>query len=211
MSSRPYVVKQGDILARLAHEYGFDVDQVWNDSANKELKKRRANPNMLLPGDVLYFTPKNQDWTAVSSGTTNKFSAEVPLIAIHVRFKDGDKALAGAQYVIEGLTTAPETTGSDGGIDVKVPITMRSFTVHFIDLVRAYEIKIGHLDPPDTPSGARMRLAALGVFSRECAEEVLSDEQVAAGLRSFQRANKLEVTGSLDEKTSKKLVELYGA
>ncbi len=76
---------------------------------------------------------------------------------------------------------------------------------------QAYEVKVGHLDRADTPSGAQMRLAALGVLSRESGDEALPEGQLAAGIRSFQRANKLEVTGALDEKTSKKLVELYGA
>ena len=34
---KPYVVKQGDYLNKLAHRLCFDAEKVWNDPANAEL------------------------------------------------------------------------------------------------------------------------------------------------------------------------------
>jgi hypothetical protein len=48
--------------------------------------------------------------------------------------------------------------------------------------------------------------------SRPAGVEMLAtDEQLAAGLRAFQRRHKLAATGALDEKTVKKLVDEFGA
>jgi hypothetical protein len=42
MSKRmvPYVVRPGDYLLKLAHRHGFDVDTVWNDPGNDDLRQR---------------------------------------------------------------------------------------------------------------------------------------------------------------------------
>ena len=50
---KPYVVKQGDYLLKLAHGLGFDADTVWNADENADLKAKR-DPNILCPGDLLY-------------------------------------------------------------------------------------------------------------------------------------------------------------
>lgn len=48
----PYIVQQGDYLAKLAFVHGFEPDEVWNDPKNADLKKLRPDPNVLAPGDV---------------------------------------------------------------------------------------------------------------------------------------------------------------
>ena len=110
------------------------------------------------------------------------------------------------------LSGEPGTTKGDGTISLKVPVTTRSFIVYLVARGEAHEIKVGHLDPPDTTSGAQMRLAALGMFGRTGDRElVMSTEHLAAGVRLFQRLNDLDMTGVLDDATTKTLVEKFGA
>src|SRR5262245_51865590 len=48
-------VKQGEHLSRLAQQYGFsDYCTIWNHPQNAELKRKRNNPNVLYPGDILF-------------------------------------------------------------------------------------------------------------------------------------------------------------
>ncbi len=47
---RPYVVRQGDYLVKLAFVHGFDAEEVWNDPKNEEIRGRRADHNILAPG-----------------------------------------------------------------------------------------------------------------------------------------------------------------
>ncbi len=51
---QPHIVKQGEYLLKIAHEFDFDAVTVWNDAANEELRTLRKNPNILLAGDKLY-------------------------------------------------------------------------------------------------------------------------------------------------------------
>lgn len=209
---RAYVVRQGDFLSRLAHELGFDAEEAWNDPKNGDLKKKRPNPDMLVPGDVVYFSPKDREWQAVSLGTSKKFEARAPLVTITLCFKHGDKALANEPYLLEGISGEPGTTKGDGTLSLKVPMTTRSFVVYLVARGEAHEVKLGYLDPPETPTGAQMRLAALGVFGRTGGRElVMATEHLAAGVRLFQRMNGLDMTGVLDEATTQKLVEVYGS
>jgi hypothetical protein len=50
----PYVVRQGDHLAKVAVRMGFDADRVWNSDKNASLRERRPDRNMLCAGDILY-------------------------------------------------------------------------------------------------------------------------------------------------------------
>ncbi len=72
----PYVVRQGDHLAKLAYQFNFDANIVWNDPKNANLRQVRPNSNILSPGDVLYIPdqvpPALQN---LAVGTTNTFVA----------------------------------------------------------------------------------------------------------------------------------------
>ena len=41
---KPYVVKQGDYLLKIAHLAGFDADDVWGHAKNADLKKTADRP-----------------------------------------------------------------------------------------------------------------------------------------------------------------------
>ena len=54
MGTRPYIVRQGDFLSKIAAQLGMDPSRIWELSENDELRARRPNPEMLAPGDVLH-------------------------------------------------------------------------------------------------------------------------------------------------------------
>jgi hypothetical protein len=63
----PYVVRTGDHLELIAHRVGSDVNTIWNDPKNAELKKKRAQPNMLCRGDILYVPARKIEWLPVET------------------------------------------------------------------------------------------------------------------------------------------------
>jgi hypothetical protein len=100
---RPYVVKQGDYLTKLAHTFGFDAEEVWNDPKNAELKQRRADMDVLAPGDVVYLPEASKEGLPLTPGTSNRYTAKVPKIEVTLAFQDGDAPLANEPCEVLGL------------------------------------------------------------------------------------------------------------
>jgi len=216
MPFHPYVVRQGDHLRRLAAEYGFDADEVWNNSLNADLRAARGTYNILLPGDIVQVPDSDPDPTHLETGATNAFTtpAHKPCTITHV-FVRGDDPVAGTQYrVIGGVDDAPKTTDDNGTATFDVPIDADAVQIVFAD-GSTYLLKIGHLDPVSTPSGATQRLMHLGYLGEpddapDAEDNSNTDQCLAAALTAFQASNDLPSTGALDDATVKKLGEVYG-
>jgi len=55
-------------MARLAHELGVSGEDVWGDPANRELRDRREDMNVLLPGDTLRVPAPRRSSRALHAG-----------------------------------------------------------------------------------------------------------------------------------------------
>ena len=118
--------------------------------------------------------------------------------------------------IVEGIgDDAEHTTDGDGRVSLEVPVHVRELTVRFVDKPLLLHIPIGDLDPPDTPSGARMRLTSLGHYGAKLRGadryEAHDDDALTTAVRSFQRAKGAEATGKLDAATVAALVSAHGS
>lgn len=208
----PYVVKQGDHLLGLAHRMAFDPDAIWGDPKNADLAKKRKDSNVLLPGDILYVPDPKKTWRPLTVGSDNSFTVDVPQTTIALRFADSGEPIANAAYEIEGVDLPPGSTDGGGNVVLAVPITTGRFVLRLLDRNEAHEIRVGHLDPPDEPSGAWARLVALGYLGRASACAPGSVDELSRALRVFQREHDgLKPTGELDEDTVAKLLDVHGS
>jgi hypothetical protein len=78
-----------------------------------------------------------------------------------------------------------------------------------------YRIKIGHLDPANTPTGAWQRLAMLGFADSPSLDDAGEDDndlplELRYMLWEFQRSHGIPMTADLDDATAAKLVERAG-
>jgi len=67
-----HVVKEGETLFSIAHDYGMPHWQnIWNHERNKELRKRREKPSpgnmQLLTGDVVFIPRLNPFKQAIAN------------------------------------------------------------------------------------------------------------------------------------------------
>ena len=69
-------------------------------------------------------------------------------------------------------------------------------------------IKIGHLDPIETPSGQWARLNNLGYFPEEPKEE--NTDAMKSAVEEFQCDHNLAVDGVCGPQTQKKLKQVHG-
>ncbi|MBW2525496.1 MAG: peptidoglycan-binding protein [Deltaproteobacteria bacterium] len=213
---KPYVIKHGDYLTKLAHLLGFDAQTVWNDPKNADLKELRADPTMLQAGDVLFVPDEPRKRLPLEHEADNSYVATVPKISVSVVVADDDEPVADEPYVVEGLGDDEErTTDGQGTVSFEAPVHVREVTVRFKERELAFRIGVGELDPIDTASGVRMRLTQLGYYGATLAGEDAyverDDAQLAAAIGAFQTAQSLPVTGELDDATRDALLEVHGS
>lgn len=193
----PYIVKQGDHLAKIAFLRGCDPDAIWSNPKNDTLAKKRKTGAMLHPGDILFVPPDPGGAKDVTKGTNNRYTATVPTVPIAVRLvldPRGSRKASNQPFKVVGAGKKPVegTTDDDGTARFEVPVLVREVVVHYPKLGIEMPVHIGSLDPIEEKSGQKQRLQNLGYLpvGRE-----ISDAELASGLARFQRAQGIPVDG----------------
>lgn len=207
--ARVHVVKQGEYLDQIAHRLGIRASGIWEHAANAELRARRAQPNMLAPGDLLHIPEESEPApVAVVVGGTNRFTAYVPRTKVAFVVNVEGVPVADEPFVVEGLVDIRNgRTDGAGTVELEVPIDVREVRVVFPRLARAFPVKVGELDPPDERSGVRQRLEHLGYCGWTLQDGPRVPATAAGGealddaIRMFQRDNGLAPTGVIDDAT----------
>jgi hypothetical protein len=206
-----YTVQQGDHLSKIAKSNGFrDYRTIWDDPQNAALKAARANPDVLLPGDVLYIPAPTQKAETRPTENTHVFKLTAPKLMLRLVLRDFDnQPLPGTkcELEVEGQKYAL-TTNSKGQIEQSITATAETAGLTVPSLDMKWQVKIGHLDPHDADTGWRQRLINLGYYPKPLADR--DDAQLRTWLEEFQCDQKLPVTGQLDAATKAKLKEEHG-
>jgi hypothetical protein len=215
---KPYVIKPGDHLKKIAFALGFDADAVWNDDSNSDLKDKRTTGDVLLPGDILYVPEEPTVKNKFTVEAENHYKATVPKVKAEVVLAGPDgQPLSGESYVVHGLGDETEkTTGDDGKIALEANILTGHVEVSLTKRKQKLKVAVGGLDPASEPSGARMRLQQLGFYGSTFAGgaapyATTDDSQLASALKAFQVAKNLLTSGEIDEATVKALIDAHGS
>lgn len=202
-----YVIRPGDYLSALAHRFNFDANAVWNSPKNAKLRELRGNPEVLHPGDLIYFEAGAPKTLAFKAATTNVYTVAIPQITVRLKLVDADgMPLGGKAFFLNGDTVSAGTTTADGLLETKVPFRTRDLVVTLEGCETVYQFRIGHLDPVDTVSGQRQRLAGLGYLADARADA----DTVRDAIERFQQTHGLTRTGAIDDATRKALTKAYG-
>ena len=199
-----HTVSQGECLSSISAQYGFTWQTIWNHALNAELKQLRKDPNVLFPGDVLKIPDRALKQAARATDARHRFQKKGTPAKLKIRLLLNDKPRAGRRYrlCIDGTWTTGQTNGG-GFLEAKIPPTARHGELHVEEDGHedVFRLQIGELDPIDTDDGVVKRLANLGYATTP---------DLAVGLKSFQRASGLTVTGALDDATRARLKEQHG-
>ena len=204
-----YEIKQGDHISGIAYRFGFsDYKTIWNHPNNADLKKKRINPHVLFPGDLLFVPDKESKDIDCPTDQQHSFRLSGQPLKIRLALKDFDnEPIAGAECVLEvGSKVYNLTSDGEGIIETPIPKDAKSGTLRVPSLGLERSITIGHLDPEDEDSGYLARLVNLGYFSGTPDQT----EALRHAIEEFQCDHKLKVTGELDAATRAKIKSIHG-
>jgi hypothetical protein len=217
------VIKQGECLSSLAGAFGLRSWQdLYDHPDNIELKKKRPNPNVVAPGDVVMVPDSATDKKIVpcATGKAYLFVVEAPKVKLRILLQNwqgepyADKRF---EVSIEGRKF-PGRTNGEGLIDIPIPAAAQGgrLKVWFdededdpspnIDR----DLDIGHLDPAHCVTGLQARLHNLG---HRCEVTGNLDEDTLAAVRAYRaKAGLQEVEDDdalIDDELRSHLVKLH--
>lgn len=210
---RPYVVRQGDYLTKLAHRFGFDATEVWNADANSALRRARVNPEILHPGDVLHI-PEPARGIGIQPGDTKRFRAQPATIPVRIRLLDLDaRPLSGKAFIVRGVGEEVRgVTDGDGVARFDAAVSARVAVIEFEETGHTWRVAIGEMDPISEPSGVAKRLRHLGFLTgRDFGRGGVYGGALSRAVAAFQIRAGLEVTGRVDEPTKDALLDAHGS
>jgi len=207
---RAYTVKSGDCIANIAFRYGMFPGTLWDDPKNRELREKRKDPNVLLPGDVVYLRAK--ELKEVSGGTEERHRFRrrgVPeRLRLQFSLADGTPR-AGEPYVlnIDGSLIS-STTDGDGYVNQPIPPKARQVVLLLGEEQEEFVFDLGDLDPVEEISGVQGRLENLGFYDGPI-DGVLTAETTQA-ITAFQASKGIAATGEINKQTQDALRDAYG-
>lgn len=208
MGTGDYVVKQGDCISSIAMEAGYFPDTIWHDSANTELREIRKDPNVLLPGDRVTIPPLRRKEEPGETEMEHRFRRKGMPSMLRVHCLRFDEPLANLPYSldVDGKLFSGQTD-ADGRVEHPIPPDAKRGLLVVKDgsAEYEYEFELGQLDPLDSTTGIKARLANLGFDPGPI--DTRDTPEYRAALREFQEKYGLDVTGEPDRPTRGKLSE----
>lgn len=202
-------VGPNECLDVIAAAEGHRRETIWEHPQNTELREKRKNWNVLLPGDRLYIPDRNAKHQKVAVDRPYLVRVFGRSTKLCIRVLEDDRPQTDVEFsafLADGTEIRGKTNG-DGVAEFRVPLS----TVEIVLFVggRFYEVDVGGLDPVETTTGLQQRLGNLGFRPGPIDGDLGGRTRAAIG--AFQREHGLEVSEQLDEATLSKLVDVHGS
>jgi Putative peptidoglycan binding domain/LysM domain len=212
-----HTVCQGECLSSIAKKYGFvSYKAIYNHPLNDKFRKKRPDPNLIYPGDVIHIPDKQPKEESCDSNLSHRFTLARAKVELKIVIKDshGD-VIADTPYELElaGLTFKGKTD-KKGLLQRDIPIGTQTATLYLKDLGIRWNLEIGHLNPVHDHddddsviiSGIQGRLNNLGF---PCGSvDGLMGPKTKAALKAFQKKvlGRKDPDGEPDKQTRDALV-----
>lgn len=206
-------VEQGDCFLSIADKYGFFWETLWEHPENAELSKKRKDPAILFPGDVVFVPEKRLKELNEPTNNVHEYRMKNVPVKLQLRFLDDDNTpRANVKYTldVDGKEFSGTTSGS-GEIKIAIPPGAQNGKL-ILDPEgnkEEFDLFLGYLDPIDKLIGVKARLKGLGYYQGETNNE--ENVETEEAVKEFQKATGLEISGIVDDPLRKKLQEIYGS
>lgn len=215
-----HIVEKCEHISELAERFGFSSFRtIWDHPDNAELKqKRRDNPHILAPGDRVVIPDREEKEETRGTDSQHVFQVSIDPIELRVRLLDlNDKPIQGPCFLEAGGNINLMRESGDTFISAEpIPPDLKQAKMNFPQDKdkREVALRIGCLEPIDTPSGQRDRLNNLGYFagfSRMTDDEIRNNPQFIWAVEEFQCDNGIKPQKPVcDQKTQDKLEKVHG-
>jgi hypothetical protein len=193
-------VRQGECLSSIGKSYGLFWQTLWDHPNNARLKALRKDPNVLLPGDVLYIPERREKELAKASDARHRFRVKGTPAKFRLRLLRKGQARANLPYVLEVDGQFFRGRTDDGGnLEHWIPPGATSGRLLLNDGREVIPLQLGHLDPVEEISGIQQRLKNLGLYGGPVDGQINAQTRTAISL--FQSNQGLESTGEPDSTT----------
>jgi hypothetical protein len=204
-----HTVQQGDTLYKIAKKYGFrDWRTIYNHADNADFRKKRSNPNIIYPGDKISIPEKETKEDSGATEQRHRFRSKGNRQWLLIVLKDArNQPLASTPYKLSiGGEIIDDSTNSEGLLEQEIPHDADQAVLAIEG--QEFLLKIGYLDPVDSPTGWRARLNNLGYKAGKVDGE--ENEELQSAIEEFQCDHGLKVDGIVGPKTQAKLEEVHG-
>ena len=199
--SRVHIVRQGECLSKIAHQYQTGWKRVWNDPKNQALRQKRKSPNILFPGDQLVVPGVDVHEMTVPTDASYRLRIEANAkVKVKLRLLDEKRELmkdALCQIFADEVLVL-EKKVNDGMLECELPITAKQVILQATVGRRCVErvLQVSALDPADQISGVQARLSNLGWYNGEIDGQ--ESELLAAAIQDFRDETGLRPGDQLD-------------
>jgi len=204
-----YEVEQGDCISSIAFEHGFFPDTIWNHPNNAALKAKRKDPNVLLPGDIVFVPDKRLKEVPRTTEQLHRFRCKgVPeKLKLQLLLNGVPRAQVSYKITLEDDLVLSGKTDGQGRLQHSIPPNAKAGKLVVND-EEAYELRLGELNPADDITGIQARLRHLGFYDGPIDGQVTAEMEQA--LQEFQLSAGLEPDGAINEQTVNALKKAYG-
>lgn len=204
-------VRQGECISSIAAESGHRWSTIWDAPENAALRAARTDANQLLPGDRVHVPDREKKWEHGQTEARHRFQRHGETAYLPVRLMVNDQPLAGEAYtlVIDGGREQTGCTDAEGKLRVPISAAAKRARLVVGEDRREFLLDLGCMDPIESLAGVQKRLLNLGF---DCGRvDGVWDDRSSHELRRFQRMSNLDDTGTPDDATRRKLVEVHGS
>ena len=203
-----HVIQPGEGISFLCKRYGFSPDRIWNDSGNAELRNKRKDPDILLPGDVVVIPDLESRPVDRETGARHRFRRVGVPAFFRLQIWNDKKPRANEPYTL--TVDGKEYQGStddEGALSMFVPNDAKTGVLLLGKHKEEFQIAIGMMDPVNETIGLKKRLANMGYLDNDPDSEM--NEATRQALSRFQRDAGIPVTGEPDEATLRQIERLH--
>ncbi|MEK7724532.1 MAG: LysM peptidoglycan-binding domain-containing protein, partial [Acidobacteriota bacterium] len=95
-----YQVRSGDCISSIAFANGFSPDTIWNHPNNAALKAKRKDPNVLLPGDIVFVPDKRLKEVREPTNQVHKFMVKNVPAKFRIQIMENNEPQANVPFTL---------------------------------------------------------------------------------------------------------------